>query len=197
MKIGLYGLAGFGAYAAYEHFSKKGAAAPTTVPPISTDEATSSFTGTNWQQAGRNRETMWQDGGVFSNAAGGGRYLPTGIESSKRGDNDPFWMSYARSGMRLRPTDVISQDGRTLRKGMPNRNIPISAPLFIGRNGETVMNRNTPISAPMFGSPGPYRNACGDYSNANGARPGARRANLQGTDWQTTNMSNACGSCAG
>jgi len=84
MKIGLYGLAGFGAYAAYEHFSKKGAAAPTTVPPISTDEATSSFTGTNWQQSGRNRETMWQDGGVFSNAAGGGRVLPTGIERTKR-----------------------------------------------------------------------------------------------------------------
>ena len=35
-------------------------------------------------------------------------------------------------------------------------------------------------------------NACGGYSNANGAR----RANLQGTDWQTSNMSNACGGCA-
>ena len=30
-----------------------------------------SFTGTNWQQSGKNRETMWQNGGVFSNAAGG------------------------------------------------------------------------------------------------------------------------------
>ena len=29
------------------------------------------------------------------------------------------------------------------------------------------------------------------FSNANGAR----RANLQGTDWQTRNMSNACGAC--
>lgn len=28
------------------------------------------FTGTNWQQSGRNRETMWQNGGVFSNAIG-------------------------------------------------------------------------------------------------------------------------------
>ena len=42
------------------------------------------FSGTNWQQAGRNRETMWQEGGVFSNAAGGGRVLPTGIERTKR-----------------------------------------------------------------------------------------------------------------
>jgi len=30
-----------------------------------------SFTGTNWQQSGRNRETMWQQGGVFQNASGG------------------------------------------------------------------------------------------------------------------------------
>jgi len=29
-----------------------------------------SFTGTNWQQSGRNRETMWQNGGVFNNASG-------------------------------------------------------------------------------------------------------------------------------
>lgn len=29
-----------------------------------------SFTGTNWQQSGRNRETMWQEGGVFQNASG-------------------------------------------------------------------------------------------------------------------------------
>ncbi len=35
-----------------------------------------SFTGTNWQQSGRNRETMWQDGGVFQNAAGDERLLP-------------------------------------------------------------------------------------------------------------------------
>ena len=33
-----------------------------------------SFSGTNWQQSGRNRETMWQNGGVFSNAAGGVGY---------------------------------------------------------------------------------------------------------------------------
>ena len=36
----------------------------------------------------------------------------------------------------------------------------------------------------------------GVFSNmAGGVRPGARRTNLQGTDWQTANMSNACGSC--
>ena len=129
MKIGLYGLAGFGAYAAYEHFSKKGAAASvSTVPPITTDEATSSFTGTNWQQAGRNRETMWQNGGVFSNACGG--------YSNANG---------ARPGARR-----ANLQGTDWQRAM----------------------------------------------NASGARPGARRANLQGTDWQTSNMSNACGGCA-
>ena len=127
MKIGLYGLAGFGAYAAYEHFSKPQV---TTVPPITTDEATSSFTGTNWQQSGRNRETMWQNGGVFSNACGG--------YSNANG---------ARPGARR--ANLQGTDWQTT-----------------------------------------------NMSNANGARPGARRANLQGTDWQTTNMSNACGSCA-
>ena len=70
MKIGLYGLAGFGAYAAYEHFSKP---KTSTVPPIEGAEPTSSFTGTNWQQSGRNRETMWQEGGVFQNASGARR----------------------------------------------------------------------------------------------------------------------------
>jgi uncharacterized protein YjbI with pentapeptide repeats len=41
-----------------------------------------------------------------------------------------------------------------------------------------------------------FSNACGGYNNANGTpAPGSRRANLQGTDWQTANMSNACGSC--
>jgi len=94
MKIGLYGLAGFGAYAAYEHFSKKGAAASaTTVPPITTEDATSSFTGTNWQQAGRNRETMWQNGGVFSNATGGGRYLPTGIDRRATPNASNQWLA--------------------------------------------------------------------------------------------------------
>ena len=35
-----------------------------------TDDMYRRFTGTNWQQSGRNRETMWQNGGVFSNAIG-------------------------------------------------------------------------------------------------------------------------------
>jgi len=95
-----------------------------------------SFTGTNWQQAGRNRETMWQNGGVFSNASGRGRYLPTGMDRRATPNASNQWLA-----------------------AMPGR---------------------------------AYSNACGDYSNANGAR----RANLQGTDWQTSNMSNACGGCA-
>jgi len=152
MKIGLYGLAGFGAYAAYEHFSKKGAAASaTTVPPITTEDATSSFTGTNWQQAGRNRETMWQNGGVFSNATGGGRYLPTGIDRRATPNASNQWLAAI-------PRTARPSESNQWLAAMPGR---------------------------------AYSNACGDYSNANGAR----RANLQGTDWQTSNMSNACGGC--
>ena len=191
MKIGLYGLAGFGAYAAYEHFSKKGAAASVSnVPPITTDEATSSFTGTNWQQAGRNRETMWQNGGVFSNAAGGGRVLPTGIERS------------GYLSVRPRPTGF---DGRTRQPNASNqwlaaiprtRQPNASNQWLAAMPGRTeYSNANGARRANLQGTDwqtSNMSNACGGYSNANGAR----RANLQGTDWQTSNMSNACGGCA-
>ena len=173
MKIGLYGLAGFGAYAAYEHFTKdKTPATTTTGEPdaTSTDETASftgtnwqrkgyggtdwqnknlNFTGTNWQNSGRNRETMWQTGGVFSNAAG--KYRNS---MSRMDDNDPHWYSYARDGRRV--------------------SIPVHPPLYMVRN-----NDYRPTSQ---GGRGRYMNQAG---------------NLQGTDWQTTNMSNACGSCAG
>ena len=110
MKIGLYGLAGFGAYAAYEHFSKKGVETPaSTVPPISTEEATSSFTGTNWQQSGRNRETMWQEGNVFSNAAGGGRYLPTGIDRTARASESNQWLA-AMLGRSAKPNGGVCSE---------------------------------------------------------------------------------------
>ena len=68
MKIGLYAAAGFGAYSLYEKLSKKEETAATT-----TTTATVPFTGTGWQQDGRNRETMWQEGNVFSNANGARR----------------------------------------------------------------------------------------------------------------------------
>tara|TARA_R110000764_G_scaffold32_10_gene241 strand:+ start:5107 stop:5658 length:552 start_codon:yes stop_codon:yes gene_type:complete len=180
MKIGLYGLAGFGAYAAYEHFSKKGAAASVSnVPPITTDEATSSFTGTNWQQAGRNRETMWQNGGVFSNAAGGGRVLPTGMERS------------GYLSVRPRPTGF---DGRTRQPNASNQWLAA----IPGRTRQPNASNQWLAAIPRTRQPNasnqwlaamPGRT---EYSNANGAR----RANLQGTDWQTSNMSNACGGCA-
>jgi hypothetical protein len=89
---------------------------------------------------------MWQNGGVFSNAAGGGRVLPTGMERS------------GYLSVRPRPTGF---DGRTRQPNASNQ-------WLAAMPGRT------------------------EYSNANGAR----RANLQGTDWQTSNMSNACGGCA-
>jgi len=52
-----------------------------------------SFTGTNWQQAGRNRETMWQNGGVFSNASGRGRYLPTGMDRRATPNASNQWLA--------------------------------------------------------------------------------------------------------
>ena len=166
MKIGLYGLAGFGAYAAYEHFSKP---KTSTVPPIEGAEPTSNFTGTNWQQSGRNRETMWQEGNVFSNAAGArrGYMIPYGPPRDRRAmpsaDND--WLAAIPGRRRAMP----SADNDWLaaipgRRGYRNMS---------GLQGTDWQTTN-------------MSNACGDYSNMSG---------LQGTDWQTTNMSNACGSC--
>ena len=66
MKLGLYALAGFGAYALFQKYSADEGGEVVVVE----DEPTSSFTGTKWQQSGRNRETMWQEGGVFENASG-------------------------------------------------------------------------------------------------------------------------------
>ena len=110
--IGLYGLAGFGAYALYEKMTATSNYSGTDwqrsgIRGTAWQDMNTNFTGTDWQNEGRNRETMWQEGNVFSNA-------------------------------------------------------------------------------------------CGGYNNANGTatRPGARRDNLVGTDWQKLNMSNACGSCS-
>jgi hypothetical protein len=165
MKIGLYGLAGFGAYAAYEHFSKP---KTSTVPPIEGAEPTSSFTGTNWQQSGRNRETMWQEGNVFSNAAGRGYFSPRprptgydGRQAMPSADNN--WLAAIPGRKR-----VPSADNNWLAAIPRSRYRNMS-----GLQGTDWQTSN-------------MSNACGDYSNMSG---------LQGTDWQTTNMSNACGSC--
>lgn len=158
MKIGLYGLAGFGAYAAYEHFSKP---KTSTVPPIEGAEPTSNFTGTNWQQSGRNRETMWQEGGVFQNASGARRgYMipygpPVNVKARPSADNN--WLA-AIPGRRRASADNNWLAAIPGRRGYRNMS---------GLQGTDWQTTN--------------------MSNASG--------NLQGTDWQTTNMSNACGSC--
>ena len=145
MKIGLYGLAGFGAYAAYEHFSKP---KTSTVPPIDGAEPTSSFTGTNWQQSGRNRETMWQEGGVFQNASG-----------ARRGYMIPYGPPRDRKALPSADNNWLAAIPGRRRTG------------FYGANGN-LQGTNWQTT---------------NMSNASG--------NLQGTDWQTSNMSNACGSC--
>lgn len=82
MKIGLYALAGYGAYSLYERMNTK---------ETTTTETTNSFTGTNWQRSGyggtrwQNQNsnftgtrwqqdtpvgTNWQQKGVFNNASG-------------------------------------------------------------------------------------------------------------------------------
>ena len=68
MKVGLYALAGFGAFAVYNKYIAKPSETPAVTDPA--EEPMSSFTGTRWQQdtAGG---TLWQRGNVFSNAAGG------------------------------------------------------------------------------------------------------------------------------
>ena len=69
MKIGLYALAGFGAFAVYNKYMGGDKAADVIVVGGGED-ATTSFSGTDWQRAGRSRETMWQGSGVYSNASG-------------------------------------------------------------------------------------------------------------------------------
>jgi hypothetical protein len=178
-KIGLFGLAGFGAYALYEQMTKKADATSSftgtnwqTKAYGGTDwqNANLNFNGTDWQQAGANRETNWQTGNVFSNAAGG--VTQRDVEVARRADSDPLWMAYARTGKRsIRP---IQADPKTY--PMSTRSV---------QGGHQIMN-----------SPGWRRGEVsptkgGGYTNASGTH----RANLQGTDWQTENMSNACGSC--
>ena len=65
-KLGLWALAGFGAFALYERYGKS----TPEVVVLEDDEEPVSFTGTRWQNAGRSRETGWQTRGVFNNASG-------------------------------------------------------------------------------------------------------------------------------
>ena len=66
MKLGLYALAGFGAFAVYnKYIAQKEPDLETTEDPMA------SFNGTRWQQDTA-RGTSWQQGNVFSNAAGCG-----------------------------------------------------------------------------------------------------------------------------
>ena len=69
MKIGLYALAGFGAFAVYNKYMGGDKAADVIVVGGGED-ATTSFSGTDWQNAGRSRETMWQGSGLYTNASG-------------------------------------------------------------------------------------------------------------------------------
>jgi hypothetical protein len=73
-KMGLYFLAGFGAYALYKKYTKPEEEAEVIVIESDEDEdTTASFTGTRWQGKGRDITTDWQKGNVFSNASGGRR----------------------------------------------------------------------------------------------------------------------------
>ena len=72
-KLGLYALAGFGAFALYKKYTTEEEAEVIVIEGDDTEDATASFTGTRWQNSGRTNETNWQHGNVFSNAAGGRR----------------------------------------------------------------------------------------------------------------------------
>jgi hypothetical protein len=65
--IGLYALAGFGAYALYK---KYGTQQEEEVIIVEDEDPTSEFTGTRWQNKGRDTTTSWQRANVFSNASG-------------------------------------------------------------------------------------------------------------------------------
>lgn len=125
MKIGLYALAGFGAFAVYNKYM--GGDKPTADVIVVGDDATEtmqSFSGTDWQNAGRSRETNWQGSGVFSNASGRtmgasktGRALfntwtpgdhrgqvtrtPSGVYASANGYSNARGTDWQRSGQAL------------------------------------------------------------------------------------------------
>ena len=141
MKIGLYGLAGFGAYAAFNHFTKKNGNGTATTA----DDATASFTGTNWQE-----------GNVLN--ASGRRRAP---------NHPPLYMARNKAMTPIHPPLYESRKAMT----------PIHPPLYEARGRR--MDPEVPNSY--------YRGR--RFSGANG------ETWLQGTDWQTSNMSNACGSC--
>ena len=93
MKLGLYALAGFGAFAVYNKYIAKPKADLGT-----TEDPTSSFTGTRWQQDTA-RGTSWQQGNVFSNAAGSG----CGYSSAAGRDPGYPYTSGPRRSMRRGP----------------------------------------------------------------------------------------------
>jgi len=68
-KLGLYALAGFGAFALYKKYTTP-EEAEVIVLEEEEEEPTASFTGTRWQGKGRDTTTNWQRGNVFANASG-------------------------------------------------------------------------------------------------------------------------------
>ena len=171
MKVGLYALAGFGAYALYNRYMGEDKGSEVVVVE---DDATSSFTGTKWQQSGRNRETMWQEGGVFENASGRGRkpYSWSDVIRPRGESKRPYsWSSVInpRTGMDARVTkgwsDIINP-----RTGMKT-----------GRRGwsDIINPRDTG-----------YRNMQGTDWQRSG------QALSSGTNWQDASMNaSGCGSC--
>jgi hypothetical protein len=178
MKIGLYALAGFGAFAVYNKYMGGDKAADVIVVGGGED-ATTSFSGTDWQRAGRSRETMWQGSGVYSNASGRTR------RASKTAR--PLFNTWTpgdyRGEVKRTPSGVYSNaSGRTRRASKTAR------PLF---NTWTPGDYRGEVKRT---SSGVYASANG-YSNARGTdwqRSG--QALSSGTDWQDVNL-NACGGC--
>ena len=93
MKIGLYALAGFGAFAVYNKYMGGDKAADVIVVGGGED-ATTSFSGTDWQNAGRSRETMWQGSGLYTNASGRTMGAASGYSNARGTD-------WQRSGQAL------------------------------------------------------------------------------------------------
>ena len=79
-QIGLYVLAGYGAYSLFERFMTNGNGATSSFvgtnwqrsgyPGTYWQNQNNNFTGTNWQNKGAINTTKWQDKGVL-NACGG------------------------------------------------------------------------------------------------------------------------------
>lgn len=192
MKVGLYALAGFGAFAVYNKYIAKSSDTPAIQ---GTDEPTSSFTGTRWQQDTRTG-TNWQQGNVFQNAAGSGcGYTNAAGYVSNPNDNET-WGIYRTSpggatGKQLHSQIMATKD-RVVGRSNPNDNETWGI-YKTGPGGATGKDLHASImqtKAMASGMPMSDR-----YASMSGRGTDWQNTGYSGTDWQEYSSAAGCGGC--